>query len=466
MAENSFDVIIIGGGPGGYVCAIRAAQLGLKAACVEFRGALGGTCLNVGCIPSKALLHSSEVFTTIKHAEKYGIKVQNAEADIPAMVKRKDEIVKGLTGGIAGLFKKNKVTYLQGYGSFVSSNEVAVKNKDGKSQTYQAKHIVIATGSEPIEIPSAKFDQKTIVSSTEALDFEKAPKHLVVIGGGVIGLELGSVWCRLGSKVTVIEAMPEILYNLDKTIRDQARRILAKQGLEFLTNTKVKEVTVSRGSASVIADGEKGAIELKADKVLVAVGRRPFTKDLGLENAGLTTNNRGQLEVDNHWRSKVKNIWALGDVIHGPMLAHKAEEEGVAVAESIAGKPGHVNYEAIPNVIYTWPEIASVGASEQELKDKGIKYKVGKFPFLANGRAKCNSDTDGLVKIIADEKTDRLLGFHIIGPHASELIAEAAIAFEFGASAEDIARSVHAHPTLAEAMKEAALDVDKRALHF
>jgi dihydrolipoamide dehydrogenase len=466
MTTQAFDLVVIGGGPGGYVAAIRAAQLGLKAACIESRGALGGTCLNVGCIPSKAMLEASEMFVKISHAKEYGINVKDATPDIKAMLKRKDSTVSGLTKGIEGLFKKNKVTYLKGRGSFVSPNEVKCTAADGTSEIVSAKHIIIATGSEPIELPFAKFDGQFIVSSTEALEFTEVPKHLVVIGAGVIGLELGSVWARLGAKVSVVEATPEILSTMDGSIRTSMRKILEKQGFEFYTDTKVKEITKSKNHAVVTAQGPNGPVELKADRVLVAVGRRAFTKGLELQNAGVLTDDRGRVNIDGHFRSNVPHIYAIGDVVVGPMLAHKAEEEGVAAAEIIAGKPGHVNYEAIPGVIYTWPEVASVGMSEEQVKEKGIEYRVGQFPFMANGRAKCMGSTDGFVKLIADAKTDRLIGAHIVGPTASELIGELAVAFEFGASAEDIARSVHAHPTLSEVIKEAAMAVDKRTIHI
>lgn len=463
---ESYDVVVIGGGPGGYVAAIRAAQLGYKAACIEGRGTLGGTCLNVGCIPSKSLLEASEMFVKVQHAEEFGVLAKDVKADIPAMMKRKDDTVKQFTRGIEGLFKKNKVTYLKGFGSFVDANHIKITAADGTESTVNAKNVIIATGSEPIEIPIAKFDGKKVVSSTEALSFEKPPKHLVVIGGGVIGMEMGSVWLRLGAKVTVIEAMPEILYGMDKEIRKQSTKIFQKQGFQIETNTKVTSVDTSGKEVKVHAEKDGKAVEFKADKVLVAVGRRAYTSGLQLENAGVATTDRGLVEIDHAYRTNVSHIYAIGDVVKGPMLAHKAEEEGVAAAEIIAGQHGHVNYEAIPGIVYTWPEIASVGKSEQECMDQGIPYRVGQFPFLANARAKCMGSNEGFVKIIAHEKTDRLLGFHIVGPTASELISEAAIAFEFGASAEDIARSVHAHPTLSEVMKEAAMAVEKRALHI
>lgn len=465
MSEE-FDVVVIGGGPGGYIAAIRAAQLGLKSACVESRGSLGGTCLNVGCIPSKALLESSEMFVKVTHASDWGVTVGKPKIDMKGMLKRKEDIVEGLTKGVEGLFKKNKVTYLKGHGSFVGPGRVKVTDEKNNSTEYGAKNVIIATGSVPIEIPIAKFDHKVIVDSTDALSFPKVPEKIVVIGGGVIGLELGSVWGRLGAEVTVIEAMPEILYGMDKTVRSSAKTIFTKQGLKFLTGTKVTSVEVngSKGTVHFDQDGKTDSIE--ADKVLVAVGRRAFTDGLNPDAIGLKTTDRGQIEIDEHFRTNVAGVYAIGDVVRGPMLAHKAEDEGVACAEIIAGKPGHVNYEAIPGVIYTWPEIASVGASEQDLKERGVEFKIGKCPFLANGRARCSGFTDGFVKIIADKKTDRILGVHMIGPNASELIAEMAVAMEFGSSAEDIARSTHAHPTLSETVKEAALAVDKRTLNL
>ncbi len=463
---DKYDVVFIGGGPGGYVGAIRAAQLGLKAACIESRGALGGTCLNVGCVPSKSLLESSEMFVKFQHAKEFGISAKDVKADVPAMLKRKDDTVKQFTKGIEGLFKKNKVAYLQGFGSFEDAYRVRVTKADGSHDIIESKHIVISTGSEPIEIPIAKFDGKKIVSSTEALNFESPPKKLVVIGGGVIGLEMGSVWLRLGSDVTVIEALPEILYSMDKDIRKQTAKILQKQGFKLETGTKVTKVDASGSQVKIHAEKDGAAVEFIADKVLVAVGRRPFTKGLNLDKAGVQTTDRGMVKIDGHYRTNVSHIFAIGDVVVGPMLAHKAEEEGIAAAEIIAGKHGHVNYEAIPGIVYTWPEVASVGRTEQQCQEEGIPFRIGQFPFIANARAKCHGTTDGFVKIIAHEKTDRLLGVHIVGPTASELIAEAVVAFEFGASAEDLARSVHAHPTLSEVIKEAALAVDKRALHI
>ncbi len=463
MAEQ-FDVVVIGGGPGGYVAAIRAAQLGLKTACVEARGTLGGTCLNVGCIPSKALLESSEMYDKVKnHGGSFGVKVDKVVADVTAMLERKDKIVKGLCQGIEGLFKKNKITYLKGHGSFKSATEIEVKDAAGKVSVIQTKNTIIATGSEAVELGIAPFDGKKIVSSTESLDFKDAPKHLVVIGGGYIGLEMGSVWGRLGAKVTVVEAQANILPAMDVQVATAMHKILTKQGFEIHTNTKLVKVDTSGKDVTVICDQGGKEVTFKCDKVLVAVGRRAYTKGLGLEAIGIKAGVGGKITIDKHFRTNVANVYAVGDVVDGPMLAHKAEEEGVACAEIIAGKPGHVSYEAIPGICYTWPEVASVGLSEEACKAQGLAYRVGQFPFIANARARCLGDTDGFVKVIADERTDRLLGIHIVGPRASDMIAEAVIAFEFGGSAEDLARSMHGHPTLSEVMREACLAVDKRA---
>lgn len=450
------------------MCAIRAAQLGLRTACVEYEKTLGGTCLNVGCIPSKALLQSSEHYHQAVHdLKKHGVVASQVSLDLPTMLKRKDEVVKGLTTGVAGLLKKNKVTWLKGRGSFVNATTIKVTDDAGQSTTYSTRHVVIATGSKPIEIPPAKFDRETIVSSTGALKFEKVPKHLLVVGGGVIGLEMGSVWLRLGAKVTVIEAADRCLGTMDEDLGNGLMKVLQKQGMEFLLSTKLTGTKVVGGQVTatcVKADGS--TVELTGDKMLVAVGRRPYTEGLGLEAIGLSLEAGGRVPVNDHLQTPVAGVWAIGDVVRGPMLAHKSEEEGIAVAEWIAGKAGHVNYDAIPNVVYTWPEVASVGLSEAEAKAKGLTVNVGKFPFLANGRAKALGNTDGFVKIVADAKTDRLLGAQILGPSGSELIAELALAMEFGASAEDVARTCHAHPTLSEAVKEAALGVDKRTIHF
>lgn len=465
---TQFDVIFVGGGPAGYTGAIRAGQLGLSVACVESRGTLGGTCLNVGCIPSKALLQSSEHFHHASHkAADHGIKYAKLEFDLAQMMKRKEGIVAGLTKGIEGLFRKNKVTYIKGKGTFVNSTTLKVIGSDGVVQEHTAKNFVISTGSIPIDLKAiAAQDGKDIVSSTEALSFDKVPEHMVVIGAGVIGLEMGSVWLRLGSKVTVIEALDRVLPPMDGAVSTEMKKILEKQGMTFMLSTKLTKAEKSGKQVKITAEQDGKSIELMCDKVLVAVGRRAYTEGLGLENVGLVPRKDGKLDVNHHYQTAVANIFAVGDVIDGPMLAHKADEEGVAIAELIAGKPGHVNYEAIPNVVYTWPEVASVGMTEEEAKAKNIEFKVGKIPFMANARARCIGDTDGFVKIIAHAKTDRIIGAHIIGPNASELIAELVVGVEFSATAEDIGRSSHAHPTLAEVMKDAALAVDKRSLNF
>ena len=470
-ASSEFDLVIIGGGPAGYTGAIRAAQLGLKTAVVEKSKTLGGTCLNVGCIPSKALLESSEHFANAAHGELagHGIKFSQVELDLPAMLSRKDKIVKELTGGIDFLFKKNKISRLGGRGAISGKSDalvtVEITSDDGSNSKVQAKNVMIATGSVPIELPFAKFDGEKIISSTEALSLKQVPKHMIVIGGGVIGLELGSVWVRLGAKVTVIEYAPMIGGATDQGAAKLLYRSLAKQGLEFILNSGVTAVEKTQSGVTVSytsrESNEKNSAE--GDVVLVCVGRRAFADQVGLETVGLKADERGRVQVDENFRTGVGNIFAVGDVIQGPMLAHKAEEEGVAVAEIIATGHGHVNYLTVPSVIYTWPELASVGLSEEELKAKGIAYKAGTFPFSANGRAKALGSTEGQVKILADEKTDRILGVHIVGPRAGDLIAEAVMAMEFAASSEDMARAFHAHPTLAEVMREAALAVDRRA---
>ena len=467
MADR-YDLVVIGAGPGGYVAAIRAAQLGMRVACIEKRPTLGGTCLNIGCIPSKALLDSSELFHLAKERfPKHGIKVGQVEIDVPAMLARKDEVVKGLTGGVAMLFKKNKIDPVYGSASIASPTSVTVKKNDGGQVVLETKHILIATGSIPVALPFLPFDGQVVVSSTEALSFDKVPNHLIVVGGGYIGLELGSVWRRLGSKVTVIEFLPRIVPMADVEIGAALHRSLVKQGLEFQLETKVTGAKVSSSKATLTAETKDGkTLTYNADRVLVAVGRRAYTEGLGLDAAGVKFDPKtGKVAVDKHFATNVPSISAIGDVIDGPMLAHKAEEEGVAFAEILAGKPGHVNYETVPSVIYTWPEMASVGITEEQAKEKGLDYRVGKFPFMANGRAKAMDETEGLVKIIADAKTDRVLGVHIIGPRASDMIAEAVTTMEFAGSAEDIARICHAHPTLSEAFKEAAMAVDKRAIH-
>ena len=467
MAEdNQFDLIIIGAGPAGYTGAIRAAQLGLKTAIIEKDKTLGGTCLNVGCIPSKALLDSSEHFAMATHGDfaTHGLKFSKVELDLPTMMGRKEKIVKDLTNGIAFLMKKNKVTVFNGWGTIKASDTVEVK-LDSETKTLKTRYIMIATGSVPIDLPYAKIDGKVVVTSTEALSLPKVPESMVVIGGGAIGLEMGSVWMRLGAKVTVVEYAPMIAGASDQQTAKSLHKVLSKQGMEFLLNTAVTNVSVSGGKATVQFQGreDKKPGSIEADVVLVAVGRKAYTDKLGLENVGIDRDDRGRVNVDSHLRTKVPNIYAVGDAIIGPMLAHKAEDEAVAVAEMIGTGHGHVNYETVPSIIYTWPELASVGASEEQLKERGVDYRAGSFPFTPNARAKAIGTTDGQVKILADAKTDRILGVHIVGPRASDLIAEAVVAMEFGGSSEDLARSFHAHPTLSEVMREAALAVDKRA---
>jgi dihydrolipoamide dehydrogenase len=468
MADQEFDVVIIGGGPGGYVCAIKAAQLGLKTACIEKRGALGGTCLNVGCIPSKALLQSSHLYAMAGHDfAQHGIKAGKVELDFAAMMGRKDKVVGDLTKGIEFLFRKNKVTYFKGLGRLLGNGKVEAI-VDGKGETLSAKHIVIATGSEVTPLKGVEIDEKQIVSSTGALALEKVPEHLVVIGGGVIGLELGSVWRRLGAKVTVVEFLDRLCATMDAGIGADFQKVLAKQGIEFKLGTKVTAAKKAGGKVALTLEPAKGGAseELVGDVVLVAIGRKPYVDSLALEMAGVKLDDKGRVAVDDHFRTNVAGIYAIGDVIRGPMLAHKAEEDGVALAEILAGQAGHVNYETCPNIVYTWPELASVGKTEEELKAAGIAYKVGKFPFLANSRAKANSDTEGSVKLLADAATDRLLGAHILGPDAGTLIHEIAMAMEFGASSEDVARAFHGHPTLNEAIKEAAMAVTGKPIHM
>ncbi len=469
MTDNQFDydVLVIGAGPGGYVAAIRAAQLGLKTACVESRETLGGTCLNVGCIPSKALLHASEIFEEASSGalEKFGVKLKGAELDLQAMMGEKDKAVGELTGGIAGLFKKNKVEWLKGHAAFKDAHSVEVEGK-----SYSAKNIVIATGSSVAPLPNVEIDNDkgVVIDSTGALKLPKVPQHMVVIGGGVIGLELGSVWRRLGAKITVVEYMDGLLPGMDGELRKEAARLFKKQGMELRLSTKVTGVTVKGKKATVeIEPADGGDSEtLEADAVLVAIGRKANTDSLNLEAAGLKTNDRGQIEVDEDLATSVDGIWAIGDVVPGMMLAHKAEDEGIAVAENIAGEVGIVNHDLIPAVVYTHPEIASIGKTEEQLKEAGVEYKSGKFPFLANSRAKTNRDTDGFVKVLADAKTDRVLGVHIISSLAGTLIAQAVQAMEFGTSSEDIAYTCHAHPTHSEAMKEAAMAVTGKPIHF
>jgi dihydrolipoamide dehydrogenase len=464
-------LIIIGGGPAGYVGAIRAAQLGMKVVCVEKRATLGGTCLNVGCIPSKALLDSSEHFSMAQYKfKKHGIEMNDLKINVPQMIARKNEVVKQLTQGVAGLFKKNKVEWAQGYGRFAGmEGDQKIVEVDGTTKrTLKAPKVMIATGSEVIELPNLKLDGKKIISSTEALEIQETPGHLVVVGGGVIGLEMGSVWKRLGSKVTVVEFADKILGVMDQQIATEARKSLIKQGIEFKLNTQAMGAKSSGSKMQIeVMDRATQAKEtIECDLILVATGRRPFTDGLQLDKVGLAANDKGRIDINDHFETKVKGIYAVGDCVQGPMLAHKAEEEGIAAAEIMAGQAGHVNYHTIPWIVYTWPEVAGVGYTEEELKAKGIEYKSGTFPFMANGRAKAMDESEGMVKILADKVTDKLLGMHIFGPRASDLIAEGATVMEYGGSAEDVARTCHAHPTLSEAVKEAALAVDGRRIHL
>jgi dihydrolipoamide dehydrogenase len=459
MAEK-FDLVVIGAGPGGYTAAIRAAQLGKRVACVEKRPgkALGGTCLNVGCIPSKALLDSSELYEVTAHKlARHGIKVGDVTLDLAGMMKRKDDVVKGLTQGVAGLFKKYKVTPIYGAGKLKGNGRVEVAGEDGKATTLEADHILLATGSDSIELPFLKFDGDRVVSSTEALEFREVPKHLIVVGGGYIGLELGSVWRRLGAKVTVLEFLPRILALSDGEVSAQVQRLLTRQGFEFHLQTKVTGAKAGKTSVTVTAEKDGQPVSFEGDRVLVAVGRRPHTAGLGLDEAGVEYDRKtGRIAVDKQFRTSVPGISAIGDLIDGPMLAHKASEEGIVFAERLAGMKPHVNYDTIPSVIYIWPEVASVGLTEEQVKERGRPHKVGKFPFLASGRARSLDDTDGFVKVLTDAETDRVLGVHILGPRASELIAECVTIMEYHGSAEDIARCCHAHPTLSEAVGEAA----------
>jgi dihydrolipoamide dehydrogenase len=465
MSDTNFDVIVIGAGPGGYVAAIRAAQLGLKTACVESRETLGGTCLNVGCIPSKALLHASELFEEAAHGTmaKWGIKATGVELDLDVMHAGRKEAIKGLTGGIEFLFKKNKVTWLKGHAKFTGPNAIAVAG-----QAYSAKSIVIATGSSVTPLPGVEIDQERIVDSTGALELARVPGHMVVIGGGVIGLELGSVWRRLGAKVTVVEYLDQLLPGMDGEVRKEAGKIFKKQGFEIRTSTKVTKAEKSAESVVLTVEPAQGgeAQTIEADMVLVSIGRRPNVDGLNLEAAGIQLNKRGQIEVDHDFRTGVEGVYAIGDVTPGPMLAHKAEDEGIAVAEILAGQVGIINHDVIPGVVYTYPEIAAVGKTEEELKEAGVEYKTGKFPMMANSRAKTNRDTDGFVKVIADARTDRVLGVHIIASVAGTMIAQAAQAMEFGATSEDIAYTCHAHPTHSEAIKEAAMAVTGKPIHI
>jgi dihydrolipoamide dehydrogenase len=469
--NGNFDLIVIGAGPGGYVGAFRAAQLGMKVALIEKRERLGGTCLNIGCIPSKALLDSSEHFYHAKtKLDKHGVMVGDVRLDLEKMMKRKDSVVDNLTRGLDALVKKNKVERFEGTGSLAGSVgsefTVEVSLKSGDKKMIQGKKILLATGSDVIELPQIPFDRKRIISSTEALALSEVPKHLVIVGGGYIGLEMGSVWARLGSKVTVLEFMDRLLPMCDTQAAKELQKHLTKQGLDIKLSTKCLSAKVS-GSQVICEVEEAGKTgKIECDYVLVCAGRRPFTDGLGLQKVGVELDNRGRVKINKHFETNIKGIYAIGDIVEGPMLAHKAEEEGVAAAEFMNGKPGHVNYGVIPSVIYTWPELASVGKTEEELKAAGVSYKMGSVPFMANGRAKAMESTEGFVKILADSQTDKLLGVHIVGPWASDLIAEAASVMEFGGSSEDIARTCHAHPTLSETVREAALAVEKRTLNF
>jgi len=465
MSEK-FQVVVIGGGPGGYVCAIRLAQLGFKTACVESRGSLGGTCLNIGCIPSKSLLNLSEEFHKVKNLSNKGIEVGEVKLNLEKMMKSKDKAVTILTKGVEFLLKKNKVTYFKGKGSFKSKNEIIIKDDKKKENIIQTEKIVIATGSSPVSLPGVEIDEKFIVSSTGALKLDKVPKKMVVVGGGYIGLEMGSVWSRLGAEVQVVEFLDHITPGMDKEISLEFMKILKKQGIKFNMQNKVEIIKKDKSGvvvSTIDKDGNKNSFD--CDVALISVGRKPNTNGLNLDSIGIELDKQKRVKTDEMFKTNIENIYAIGDVISGPMLAHKAEDEGIAVAENIAGQSGHVNYDTIPGVIYTSPEVASVGKTEEQLKELNINYKIGKFSFMANSRAKAIDDAEGFVKILSDKTTDKVLGAHIIGPHAGELIAEICIAMEFGASSEDIARTCHAHPTFSEAVKEAALSVDKRAIH-
>ncbi len=464
---EKFDVVIIGSGPGGYIAAIRSGQLGLKTALVEKEKELGGTCFNVGCIPSKALLTSSDHFTFVKkEAAKHGIVIDGARADLAKMQERKNKVVKTFNSGVRSLMKTNKVTVIEGLGTISAPGKISVTSSGGQTQEIEAKNIVIATGSAPVEFPFAKFDGKTIVSSTEALEFTEPPKKLIVIGAGAVGLELGSVWNRLGSEVTVLEFLPRIALGFDLELSNLLQRLLTSQGMTFHLEAKVSAIKVDDGRATVTATKDGQELKFDADKVLVSVGRRPFSDGLGAEKVGVEFDEKRRIKVDKNFRTNMEGIYAIGDVIAGPMLAHKAEDEGMACIEIIAGKAGHVNYQAIAGIIYTNPELAGVGLTEDQAKEQGIDVRIGKFPFRANSRALCIDDVEGMVKFVADAKTDRILGAHILHHMASELIAEAVSVIEFGGSSEDIGRTCHSHPTLSEAVSEAALNVEKRALHI
>ena len=464
--SDKFEAVVIGGGPGGYVCAIRLAQLGIKTACIESRGSLGGTCLNVGCIPSKSLLNLSEEFNKVKNLSNKGIEVGEVKLNLPKMMKSKDKAVTILTKGVEFLLKKNKVTYFKGTGSFKSKNEILIKDDKNKEKLISADKTIIATGSLPVSLPGVEIDEKVIVSSTGALNLNKVPKKMVVVGGGYIGLEMGSVWSRLGAEVHVVEFLDHITPGMDKEISNEFMKILKKQKINFHMQNKVEKIQKTKSGAVVHTIDQSGnQNQFESDIVLISVGRKPNTNGLNLEKIGVELDDKKRVKTNKKFQTNLDSVYAIGDVIDGPMLAHKAEDEGIAVAENIAGQAGHVNYDTIPGVIYTTPEVASIGKTEEQLKNDNVKYKIGKFSFMANSRAKAIDDAEGFVKILADEKTDKVLGAHLIGPHAGELIAEIGIAMEFGASSEDIARTCHAHPTFSEAVKEAALSVDKRAIH-
>ena len=464
--SDKFQAVVIGGGPGGYVCAIRLAQLGLKTACIESRGSLGGTCLNVGCIPSKSLLNLSEEFHKVQNLSNKGIEISEVKLNLQKMMKSKDKAVTVLTKGVEFLFKKNKVTYIKGIGSFKSKNQISIKDEKNNETIIEAEKIVIATGSVPVSLPGIDFDEKILVSSTGALKLEKVPKKMIIVGGGYIGLEMGSVWSRLGAEVHVIEFLDHITPGMDKEISIEFMKILKKQGIKFHMQHKVESIKKNISGAVVLTSDKDGnKKDFECDVVLISVGRKPNTNGLNLEKIGVELDEKKRVKTKENFQTNLKNVYAIGDVIAGPMLAHKAEDEGIAAAENIAGQSGHVNYDTIPGVVYTTPEVAYIGKTEEQLKKNKIKYKIGKFSFMANSRAKAIDDAEGFVKILADEKTDKVLGAHLIGPHAGELIAEIGIAMEFGASSEDIARTCHAHPTFSEAVKEAALSVDKRAIH-
>ncbi|MCW2308762.1 dihydrolipoyl dehydrogenase [Rhodobium gokarnense] len=466
----TYDLVVIGTGPGGYVCAIRAAQLGMKVAVVEKRATHGGTCLNVGCIPSKAMLHTSELFEEAAHSfAGFGIKVAKPKLDLPAMMKHKQETIDGNVGGIEFLFKKNKITAFHGTGRILSAGKVEVAHEDGSTEIVETRNIVIATGSDVARLPGIEIDEEQVVSSTGALALDKVPGKMIVVGAGVIGLELGSVWRRLGAEVTVVEFLDRILPGMDGDVAKNFQRMLKKQGMKFMLSSKLDGID-KKGKKLVAtiepAAGEAAAETIEADVILVAIGRRPYTEGLGLDDVGVALDDKGRVKTDGHFKTSVDGIYAIGDVIAGPMLAHKAEDEGIALAEQLSGQAGHVNYEVIPAVVYTMPEVASVGKTEEELKEAGTAYSVGKFPFSANGRAKAMAQTEGFVKVLADQKTDRVLGVHIVGAGAGEMIHEAAVLMEFGGSAEDLGRTCHAHPTMSEAVKEAALAVDNRPIHM